>query len=229
MRRPGRCSTSGWAAMSTEAAGLCAGLARPVRATYEAGPTGYGLARELARAPGRVCRRGAQQDPRASGDRVKTDRRDAEHLVRLLLAGKLHAVRVPGHEEEALRDLVRAREAVRVDLMRCRHRLSKSCCCVTAFALTTGGRGASVTARGWHRSSWAGPRRRRRCSTRVARSTRSCIAAISSSVRSSRCCLTRPGRCRSAGCAVCAASTRSQPPGCARRSLTSSASPRPRS
>ena len=63
--------------------------------------------------------------PRASGDRVKTDRRDAELLVRLLLAGKLHAVRVPGAEEEALRDLVRAREQVRVDLMRSRHRLSK--------------------------------------------------------------------------------------------------------
>jgi transposase len=65
--------------------------------------------------------------PRASRDRVKTDRRDAEPLVRLLLAGKLHPVRVPGpeEEEEALRDLVRAREAVRVDLMRCRHRLSK--------------------------------------------------------------------------------------------------------
>jgi len=65
---------------------------------------------------------------RAPGDRVKTDRRDAELLARLLLAGKLHPVRVPGPEEEALRDLVRARdarEAVRVDLMRCRHRLSK--------------------------------------------------------------------------------------------------------
>ena len=109
----------------SEAAGLCAGLPRPVRATYEAGPTGYGLARELAgrgvqcvvAAPGKI--------PRAAGDRVKTDRRDAEHLVRLLLAGKLHRVRVPGPEEEALRDLVRAREAVRADLMRCRHRLSK--------------------------------------------------------------------------------------------------------
>jgi transposase len=56
---------------------------------------------------------------------VKTDRRDAELLARLLLAGKLHAVRVPGDEEEALRDLVRAREAVRVDLMCSRHRLSK--------------------------------------------------------------------------------------------------------
>jgi transposase len=45
--------------------------------------------------------------PRASGERVKTDRRDAEHLVGLLLAGGLHPVRVPGAEEEALRDLVR--------------------------------------------------------------------------------------------------------------------------
>ena len=58
------------------------------------------------------------------GERVKTDRRDAELLVRLLLAGKLHPVRVPGAEEEALRDLVRAREAIRTDLMRARHRLS---------------------------------------------------------------------------------------------------------
>ena len=56
---------------------------------------------------------------------MKTDRRDAELIVRLLFAGKLHAVRVPGPEEEALRDLVRAREQVRVDLMRARHRLSK--------------------------------------------------------------------------------------------------------
>jgi transposase len=108
-----------------EVVGFCSGLGRPVRVTYEAGPTGYGLARELERrgiaclvcAPGKI--------PRASGERIKTDRRDAEHLARLLLAGKLHAVRVPGPAEEALRDLVRAREDVRVDLMRARHRLSK--------------------------------------------------------------------------------------------------------
>ena len=107
------------------AAKLCAALPGSVRAAYEAGPTGYGLARELAvrgvqcvvAAPGKI--------PRASADRIKTDERDAEHLVRLLMAGKLHAVRVPGREEEALRDLVRAREQVRQDLMRCRHRLSK--------------------------------------------------------------------------------------------------------
>ena len=109
----------------TEAAALCGGLPRPVRATYEAGPTGYGLARELERRGVQCLVAAPSKIPRASGERVKTDRRDAEHLVRLLLAGKLHAVRVPGPEEEALRDLVRAREAVRVDLMRCRHRLSK--------------------------------------------------------------------------------------------------------
>jgi transposase len=104
-----------------QAAAFCAGLPRRARVAYEAGPTGYGLAKRgvecVVAAPSKI--------PRAPGDRVKTDRRDAELLVRLLLAGKLHAVRVPGPEEEALRDLVRAREAVRVDLMRSRHRLSK--------------------------------------------------------------------------------------------------------
>jgi transposase len=108
-----------------QAAGFCAGLPRPVRAAYEAGPTGFGLARELGRRGVECVVAAPSKIPRASGDRVKTDRRDAEHLVRLLLAGKLHPVRVPGPEEEALRDLIRAREAVRADLMRARHRLSK--------------------------------------------------------------------------------------------------------
>jgi transposase len=104
---------------------LCESLPGPVRASYEAGPTGYGLARALeaagvgcvVAAPGKI--------PRGATEKVKTDRRDAEHLVRLLLAGKLHPVRIPGPAEEALRDLVRAREDVRQDLMRARHRLSK--------------------------------------------------------------------------------------------------------
>jgi len=93
------------------AAGFCARLPGPVRAAYEAGPTGYGLARELIKRGVGCVVAAPSKIPRASGDRVKTDRRDAEHLVRLLLAGKLHPVRVPGEEEEALRDLVRAREA----------------------------------------------------------------------------------------------------------------------
>jgi len=63
--------------------------------------------------------------PRAAGDRVKTDRRDAERLARLLRLGELVAVRVPEPHEEAARDLVRAREDCRGDLMRARHRLSK--------------------------------------------------------------------------------------------------------
>ena len=104
---------------------LCSSLPEPVRAAYEAGPTGYGLARQLERAGVECVVAAPGKIPRAPTDRIKTDRRDAEHLVRLLLAGKLHRVRVPGPAEEALRDLVRAREDVRGDLMRARHRLSK--------------------------------------------------------------------------------------------------------
>jgi transposase len=62
---------------------------------------------------------------RPAADRVKTDQRDAERVLRLLMIDGLHPVRVPGSEEEALRDVVRAREAVRGDLMRARQRLSK--------------------------------------------------------------------------------------------------------
>jgi transposase len=110
---------------NSAAAAFCAGLPRPVRVAYEAGPTGYPLARELAKRGIGCVVAAPSKIPRASGDKVKNDRRDAEHLVRLLLAGKLHPVRVPGPEEEALRDLVRARETLRLDLMRARHRLSK--------------------------------------------------------------------------------------------------------
>ena len=110
---------------STNAAAFCAGLPRPVRVAYEAGPTGYVLARDLAQRGIECVVAAPSKIPRATGDKIKNDRRDAEHLVRLLLAGQLHPVRVPGREEEALRDLVRARETLRLDLMRARHRLSK--------------------------------------------------------------------------------------------------------
>ena len=121
----GQLQTFAMSGEAEKAAAFCAGLQGPVRAAYEAGPTGYGLARELIKRGVGCVVAAPSKIPRASGDRVKTDRRDAEHLVRLLLAGKLHPVRVPGDAEEALRDLVRARDAVRMDLMRCRHRLSK--------------------------------------------------------------------------------------------------------
>jgi transposase len=100
-------------------------LPQPVRVAYEAGPTGYGLARACAQA-GIACTVAAPSKiPRACGERVKTDRRDAERLARLLRLGELVAVRVPTPDEEAARDLVRAREDARGDLMRARHRLSK--------------------------------------------------------------------------------------------------------
>jgi transposase len=106
-------------------ADLCRSLPGPVRATYEAGPTGYGLARALAAAEVDCLVAAPGKIPRGATERVKTDRRDAEHLVRLLLAGKLSPVRVPGPEEEAMRDLIRAREDLRTDLMSARHRLGK--------------------------------------------------------------------------------------------------------
>ena len=112
-------------AASGETVAWLSGLTQPVRVAYEAGPTGYGLARACARA-GIACTVAAPSKiPRAAGDRVKTDRRDAERLARLLRLGELVAVRVPDPVEEAARDLVRAREDARGDLMRARHRLSK--------------------------------------------------------------------------------------------------------
>jgi transposase len=100
-------------------------LRGPVRAVYEAGPTGFGLARAGAAAGIEMVVVAPGKTPRGPAERVKTDQRDAELLVRLLLAGSLKPIYVPTEEQEAARDLVRAREALRQDLMRCRHRISK--------------------------------------------------------------------------------------------------------
>ena len=102
-----------------------AGLPAPAVAVYEAGPTGFGLAR-LGRERGldvRVIAPGSI--PKGPGDRVKTDRRDALRLVRLLAAGELSFAFVPTVADEAFRDLIRCIEDLRGDLMRARHRLSK--------------------------------------------------------------------------------------------------------
>jgi transposase len=100
-------------------------LPAPVRACYEAGPTGFGLARAAQQAGILVEVIAPSKTPRAAGSRVKTDRRDADHLVRQLIAGALTPIRVPSADEEAARDVIRDREQVRGDLMRARHRLSK--------------------------------------------------------------------------------------------------------
>jgi transposase len=96
-----------------------------VQVCYEAGPTGYVLYWQLTKlgvhceviAPSLV--------PVKAGDRVKTDRRDAEKLARAFRSGDLVSVFVPDAEHEALRDLVRAREAAKKDELRAKHRLSK--------------------------------------------------------------------------------------------------------
>jgi transposase len=100
-------------------------LPQPIHACYEAGPTGYALYRAAQSAGLRVDVVAPSKTPRAAGDRIKTDRKDAELLVRLLLAGSLVPVAVPSAGLEAARDLARAREQVRADLARMRHRASK--------------------------------------------------------------------------------------------------------
>src|SRR6516164_7955993 len=97
----------------------------PVKCYYEAGPCGYTLQREMTTervschvvAPALI--------PRKPGERVKTNRRDARKLGELARAGLLTEVRPPTPEEEAVRDLCRARDDGREDLQRCRHRLGK--------------------------------------------------------------------------------------------------------
>jgi len=96
---------------------------RPLVACYEAGPTGYDTQRLLTRlgvdceviAPAMI--------PRRPGSRIKTDRLDARNLARLHRAGELVAVRVPSPSEEALRDLVRAREDLKAERRRARQRI----------------------------------------------------------------------------------------------------------
>lgn len=100
-------------------------LPGPVAVAYEAGPTGFGLARALTAAGVRCVVVAPSKLQRPSGDRVKTDARDAVHLARLLRLDEVSPVRVPSMAQEAARDLVRAREDARGDLMRARHRLSK--------------------------------------------------------------------------------------------------------
>jgi len=97
-----------------------------VRCCYEAGPCGYALQRQIEAEGPVICEVIAPAlIPRKPGERIKTDRRDARKLAELLRAGLLTAVQAPTPEQEAVRDLCRAREDAKQDQMRCRHRLGK--------------------------------------------------------------------------------------------------------
>ena len=166
----------------------------------------------MVAAPGKI--------ERPAQDRVKTDARDAERLVRLLMIDGLHPVRVPTPEEEALRDLVRAREDLRGDLMRARQRLSK-------LLLRHDVRYEDTTSRwGERHRAWLA---QVDLGQRGAQLTMSDYvgaidalelrrdtleAAIASSFPPRR------GRRRSRGCVACAGSTRSPPSGWRPRSAT---------
>ena len=92
---------------------------------YEAGPCGYGFQREMSVLAMKCIVVAPSLIPIKPGQRIKTDRRDARKLAGYLRAGELTEVAPPTPEQEALRDLCRARTDAKQDLMRCRHRLSK--------------------------------------------------------------------------------------------------------
>ena len=101
---------------------IVAGGGKP-HVVYEAGPCGYALYRHLS-AKGIDCTVvSPSRIPKRAGDRVKTDRRDAEMLARLHRAGELEAVHVPRSDDEAIRDLTRAREDAKAAQTRARHQL----------------------------------------------------------------------------------------------------------
>ncbi len=130
----------------------------PVRMCYEAGPCGDALQRQVttARVSCQVIAPGLI--PRKPGDRIKTNRRDARKLAELFRAGLLTEVRPPTPEDEAVRDLCRARDDAREDLQRSRHRLGKL---LLRRGLHYGGRNWTRAHRQWIDSlEWAQPAER---------------------------------------------------------------------
>ena len=97
----------------------------PCSVFYEAGPCGYALQRQVTTSRVSCDVIAPALIPRKPGERVKTNRRDARKLVELGRAGLLTAVQPPTPDDEAVRDLARARDDAREDLQRCRHRLGK--------------------------------------------------------------------------------------------------------
>ena len=122
------------------------GRAKSLRVCYEAGPTGYALYWQLNKM-GLACEVIAPTlVPVRAGDRVKTDKRDALKLAQAYRAGELTPIFVPDAEHQALRDLVRAREAAKKDQLRARHRLGK-------FLLRLGRR-RDTQSNAWGQAHW---------------------------------------------------------------------------
>ena len=105
---------------------LQSGGKRHLEFVYEAGPCGYGIYRHLVSKGFECMVVASSRIPRARGNRIKTDRRDAKRLARLLRAGDLTPIYVPNEEDEAMRDLTRARSSSRPLLGNCRRSCGRS-------------------------------------------------------------------------------------------------------
>ena len=122
-----------------------------MRACYEAGPCGFGIARRLKQLRVECEVVAPSLTRKRAGERVKTDRRDARKLARLLRAGELSAIYIPESTDEAIRDLCRARTDAVDDRRRSRHR-SKASSCDTGIIIrgkAPGARRMSVTCANW--------------------------------------------------------------------------------
>ena len=185
-------------------------LRGPLRVAYEAGPTGFGLARALTDAQIDCVVAAPSKLIRPAGDRIKTDARDAAHLTRLLRLGEITAVTVPEAEVEAVRDLVRAREDARADLMRVRHRLANSrcpsCCCARAGCTRAGTPGPGSTKPGCGGNDSMTPIPGRPSTITLTRSCRRLRRGIVSTSRSLRSRPHRDGLIRLIGWGVCVGS-----------------------
>jgi transposase len=124
---PGRGEPSGLATIPNDTVMLVKRLRRLgcVKCCYEAGPTGFGLHRDLEKAGVDCMVVAPSLVPTRAGDRVKTDRRDAVKLARFLRSGDLTEVHVPDEATEAMRDLERAREDAKRAELSARHQLGK--------------------------------------------------------------------------------------------------------
>ena len=182
----------------------------PVEVCYEAGVSGYDLYRQITalRVPCQVI--APALTPRRPGQRIKTDKRDARKLVRLFRAGELTAIHVPDDAEEAVRDLLRCREAVRRDVLRWRHRVVK--------LLDRHGR-RYLTGKNWTHRHWTWLRQQRFAQPALQRTLDAALFALEQPWRTRRNWTRRsrrwrrrpPTASRSAGSGVSAGSIPSRP------------------
>jgi len=160
---------------------------RRLRFVYEAGPCGFGIHRYLTRHDEDCVVVNPSSMPKRSGDRIKTDRRDADALARLHRAGELTAIYIPTAEDEALRDLVRAREDAVGLITQATHRLK-------AFLLRQGRRypgragpdGRWRIGGGWRISAFHCRRNTSRYRNTVTRSTTQSAGSSASPTNSGR-------------------------------------------